>query len=165
MFLLRDSGSTPRLCHPQVGWLFWDCWRRLLCGSLSPCNLNHIEDVGRTLPPGLSALLWSACRPQRGSPDVTNGAATLPPCPHTHVSLWMASSSFCPGAQGRPLVPPWFWPRSRVSPAHPGWRSLTMKAGDRMLPLDPQAWVLHPVLSRTPLAPPHGSCRAASSSS
>ena len=77
MFLLRDSGSTPRLCHLQVGWLFWGCWRRLLCGSLSPCNLNHIEGVGRTLPPGLSALLWSACRPQRGHPHVTNG---LRPC-------------------------------------------------------------------------------------
>ena len=73
LFLLRDSGSTPRLCHLQVGWLFWGCWRRLLCGSLSPCNLNHIEGVGRTLPPGLSALLWSACRPQRGHPHVTNG--------------------------------------------------------------------------------------------
>ena len=41
---------------------------------------------------------------------------TLPPCPHTHVSPWTASSSFCPGAQGCPptqVLPP-FWLRASV---------------------------------------------------
>lgn len=60
-------------------------------------------------------------------------------------------------------TPP-FWPRASVEAStHPGWWSLTMRVGDRTLPLDPQARVLHPVLSGTPLPHPAGPARPASS--